>query len=813
MAPEAFDFLLLGGGLASATAAETLRREGAVGTIGILSAEEFPPYHRPRLSKQYLVGTSSDVDILVHPVDYYRQHNIKLILGMDVVGVDPSAKTVRTSDGSEIEYGKLLIATGASPRRLGVPGADKAGVCYLRRKSECDAVREMANPGRKAVILGTSFLGMEIALSLLELGLEVTMLDVGERVLPHVESEPISTFFQRHAESKGATVVLGDTVSEVLGDDHVTGVRTVGGKELACDMVLVSIGVEPATHFLDDSGIVLDDGFVAVDDRLRSNVPDVFAAGDVTRFYDPVFRCRRHIEHWDNAVRQGRLAARNMLGQRRRYDEVSYFFCEMGELGFDMLGIPEGASEWVSRGKLEDGSYTLFYLRDEVPRAIFSMGRPPGEIRVAEGLIRYRVNIEHYKERLGDPAYLLDKIPMQNVLILQGGGALGAFECGVIRALEEENVYPDIVAGVSIGALNGAIVAGNPRHASKALHAFWNDLTVVAPPLPFEEMRRAAVAAQILTFGIPKFFKPIWMPPFDLLAPWTGYYDTSPMRKLIADYVDFPSLKNSPVRLLVGAVNVTTAQMEVFDSYVDDITPDHILASGSLPPGFSWTMVNGTPYWDGGIVSNSPLDLVLDRCGPDGKQVYIVDLFEGEAPLPGNMIEVLARRDEVLYSERVRSDLRTREMMDAYRSMINVIVSGIGPVDRAKIMRHPRYIQLMGDGFANEITRFQRPRRPGEASSRDYDFSDESIRYLQDEGYALVKRTLAQTSKAGVTATPKASAALEQIKDAEAAAGTSSTGKSHSGADAILQGLAQADAQAAVARTPPRKKPSRKATS
>lgn len=802
MASERFDFLLLGGGLASATAAETLRREGAIGTIGILSAEEFPPYHRPRLSKQYLIGTSTDVDILVHPVDYYRQQNISLVLGAEVTAVDPASRTVRTDDGDSFEYGKLLIATGAAPRRLDLSGADKEGVFYLRRKVDCDVVRKAAQPGRKVVVLGASFLGMEIALSLIELGLEVTMLDIATRVLPHLEAPAISTFFQGYAEGKGATILLDDTAVEVIGDGHVAGVRTQKGREIPCDMVIVSVGVMPATSFLDGSGILLEHGFVAVDDRLRTNTEDVFAAGDVTSFYDPVFRRRRHIEHWDNAVRQGRLAARNMLGRRLRYDEVSYFYCEMGELGFDMLGIPENADDWISRGDLKDGSYALFYLRDDVPQAAFSMGRPSSEIRVAEGLIRYRVNLERYRDQLGDPAYLLETIPAQKVLVLQGGGALGAFECGVVNALEEEHIFPDIVAGVSIGALNGAIIAGNPRHATEALRSFWDDLTVLAPPLPFAEMRRAAVAAQILAFGVPKFFKPVWMPPFDLLSSWTGYYDTSPMRRLIAQYVDFPSLKSSPVRLLVGAVNVTTAQLEVFDSYIDDLTPDHVLASGSLPPGFSWTVVDGTAYWDGGIVSNSPLDLVLDRCGPDGKRIYIVDLFAGDAPLPTNMIEVLARRDEVVYSERVRSDLRIREMTDAYRSMINIILSGIDQVERAKIMRHPRFIQLMGDGFTNEITRFQRPRRPGEASSRDYDFSDESIRRLQAEGYDLVKQTLVKTSKAGVSATPKASSALEEIKHAEAAAGTAA-GRSLSGADAVLQTIAQA---APVLGTPRKRK-------
>jgi predicted acylesterase/phospholipase RssA len=223
---------------------------------------------------------------------------------------------------------------------------------------------------------------------------------------------------------------------------------------------------------------------------------------------------------------------------------------------------------------------------------------------------------------LGDPGFLLDAITVQTVLVLQGGGALGAFEGGVVKALESENIFPDIVAGVSIGALNGAIIAANPRHATEALESFWRELTVAPPPLPFEDLRRAAVASQILMFGVPNFFRPRWMPPFDgAFESWTSFYDLSPMRRLITMYVDFKALKSSPVRLLVGAVDVAAGRLEVFDSYVDDLTPDHVLASGSLPPGFPWSVVDGKAYWDGGIVSNSPLDLVTDRIGRDGKQV------------------------------------------------------------------------------------------------------------------------------------------------------------------------------------------------
>jgi NTE family protein len=181
----------------------------------------------------------------------------------------------------------------------------------------------------------------------------------------------------------------------------------------------------------------------------------------------------------------------------------------------------------------------------------------------------------------------------------------------------------------------------------------------------------------------------------------------------------------------------------VFDSYVDDLTPDHILASGSLPPGFSWTFVDGKPYWDGGIVSNSPLDLVFDRCGPDGKRVFIVDLFAGaKSSLPSNMMEIQARRDEIVYSERVRSDLRMRELKDAYRGLVESLLQEIEPVEREKIMQRPRYIQLMGDGAKMQITRFVRKGVGDEPSWRDYDFSDVSIRANQAQGYALVKEML-----------------------------------------------------------------------
>lgn len=502
---RAVKFLLIGGGLASATAAETLRREGAAGSILILSAESVPPYYRPPLSKQYLLGTEGEASLFVYPPHFYSDHNIELSLNVHATVIDVAQRTVGTSDGQYIQYDKLLIATGAIPKPCTAPGASLSGIHYLRTKADCEAIRRAISRGMRAVVLGGSFLGMEIAMSLADFGLDVTVIEYGGALLPHLESSMLSEFFRRHAVERGISVVTNDTVAAFHGSDRVEQIETVSGRRVSCDLVVVSIGAAPATEFLQNSGIDLKEGRVVVDALLRTNDPNIFAAGDVTSFYDPVFARRRHIEHWDNAIKQGRLAAKNMLGRRLRYDEVSYFFCQIGDVGFNVLGATEEATEWISRGSLNESSFALFYLNDDVPRALFALGRPADETRLAEGLIRYRANLYDAKDVLRNPEAALDQIPTQTVLILQGGGALGAFECGVVRAMEEARIFPDVVAGVSIGAVNGAIIAANPRNATSALDAFWADLEVITPCLPFAEMRHAAATASILTFGVPQF--------------------------------------------------------------------------------------------------------------------------------------------------------------------------------------------------------------------------------------------------------------------------------------------------------------------
>jgi len=733
------DFLLVGGGLASATAAETLRLEGADGTIVILSAEEYPPYQRPPLSTQFLLGTQTEDRLSIFDDSFYHEHSIDVVLGARAAHLDANHHVIRTDRAGEFQFRKLLIATGAAPIRLQSPGSTLSGIHYLRTLTDALNIRCSAETARRAVVVGGSFLAIELAASLSARGIHVTLVAMEEILLDKLQSRSISDFFNQYYRQHGVEIVVGDEVIGFLGEERIEGIRTRSGKILPCDLALVATGVAPEVGFLQGSGIEVNDGIV-VDRYLQTNLPDIFAAGDVANFFDPVFNVRRRIEHWDNAIKQGRLAAKNMLGQRSPYDEVSYFFCDVFDITFDFFGYPEIADKKIARGSLDDRSFALFYLKEEVPRALFSLGRPAQETKAVEALIRYRVNLHAMMSKLNDPQFRLEQIPTQNILVLQGGGALGAFECGVVKALEERSIYPDIVAGVSIGAFNAAVIAGNPDNPGAALEDFWHDLEVVTPEIPDGTMRRIFSSWMSLVFGSPKFFHPKWFNPLwgpnQLPLNWTSFYDPSPVRDLLAKYTNFSRLRSSPVRLIVSAVNVETAQLEIFDSYVDDLTPDHILASGSLPPGFPWTTINGRHYWDGGIVSNSPLEDVIERCGAAGKRVFIVDLFPGRKELPANIVEVMFRRDEIVYSERIRNDERTRNVMHDFRRLVDDILVDVSPEKLMQIKQRPRYIQLMGDIAPTIITRVVREMAEDEPLSKDYDFSALSIEQHKQRGYS-----------------------------------------------------------------------------
>lgn len=745
--PRRVDFLLLGGGLASATAAEALRLEGATGSIVMVSAEPQLPYQRPPLSKSILVSGPSDDPAPILTADKYRDLDVQLLRSTRALAVDPPSRTVTTDRAGKLQYETLLIATGARPLHLHVPGSDLAGIYSLRDIGDARALHAAARPGTRAVVVGASFIGMEVSTSLHKMGADVTLLAQHGAVFDTLQAPSIGQFFLQRCADQGIEVRNGEPVS-FEGDGHqVRAVWSSHGERLPCDFVVLGIGVVPDVGFLENSGIMLADG-VLVDERLQSNVPGVFAAGDAACFFDPVFQVRRRGEHWDNAVKQGKLAAKNMLGQRLPFDEVSAFFCEALDVSFQFVGVPQGAATRLQLGSHETRSWAVVYLRQEIPRALFTTGRPASETQAIRSLIRHHTHIGRFKRRLQRPGFTMASIPNQTVLILQGGGALGAFEAGVVRALEQRNLRPDVIAGVSIGAFNGAIVASHPGHAADALDAFWHDLAVRTPDFPDEAARRLIASSLAMALGVPGFFLPRWLlPPFGLLgaATWTLLYDTAPVRELLGRYVDFRTMRSSPTRLLVSAVDVESADLKIFDSHVDTLTVDHLIASGSLPPALPWTTVEGRHFWDGGLVSNSPLDQVIERCGLAGKCIFIVDLFSSARALPRNLMEVALRRDEIAYAERVRRTCDEQAKLSDFRKLVDEIVAQMPAELAQRIRQRPRYTELMSPSSSLSITRIFRPAESDQSPSRDFDFSLTSIRTSIRSGYDTALEVLQRT--------------------------------------------------------------------
>jgi predicted acylesterase/phospholipase RssA len=567
-----------------------------------------------------------------------------------------------------------------------------------------------------------------------------------------LNSAEASEFFAKYFRARGVELIFGEVVVQFLGTKRVEGLVTSSGRTLACDLVGIGVGVHPAIDFLRDSGLCLSEG-VVVDQYLETNRPGIFAAGDVANFYDPITRTRHRVEHWDNAVKQGRIAAWNMLGERQSWRTVSYFFSDVFDLTFNVVGATARTDERIVRGSVDKGAFSVLYLDENRLRGALLLEQSLVESRAAGALIVNRCDLAGTKATLADSRIPLERAAVQTVLILQGGGALGAFECGVVKALEEQAIYPDLVAGVSIGAFNAAIIAANPRNATAALEAFWRELSLETFDAPNEELRRSMSSLQSLVFGTPNFFRPRWFEPVfnfgQFPAYWTSFYDPSPLKVTLSKYVAFDKLKDSPVRLVLSAVNVETGVLATFDSYIDEITPEHVLASGSLPPGFPWTTIAGKHYWDGGLVSNSPLDQVVEHGGLTGKRVYVVNLWLGTRTLPQSIPEVLARRDEIFFAEKIRRNIRGWEFIDNYRRLVDEIMGHLEPKFAEQIRRRPHYIETFGEAGPLSITRITREPTAGELPSRDYEFSRKSIEEHIAQGYDVAKRALADVATSG----------------------------------------------------------------
>lgn len=356
-------FVIIGASLAGAKAAETLRDDGFDGEIVLVGAEPERPYERPPLSKDYLRGASAREKVFVHDPGFYEQRQIELLTGRTATELDLDARQVLLDDGRSVGYDKLLLSTGAEPRRLVVPGAELDGILYLRTVKDSDALRERLEAGGRVVVIGAGWIGSEVAASARQKGLEVTLIDPLALPNERIFGAQIGSFYRDVHAQHGVQLALGEGVDGFVGDGNVRGVRTSRGRMFECDFVVVGVGVRPCTQLAAGAGLAVDNGIV-VDEQLQTSAPNVFAAGDVATAWHPFYRQRIRVEHWSNALHQGPAAARAMLGEPVSYDRIPYFFSDQYEVGMEYSGYATDWDEVVFRGSRDAGEFIAFWLKD-----------------------------------------------------------------------------------------------------------------------------------------------------------------------------------------------------------------------------------------------------------------------------------------------------------------------------------------------------------------------------------------------------------------------------------------------------------------
>ena len=385
-------YVIVGANLAGGTAAITLREEGFDGEIVLVGAEPHPPYERPPLSKEYLQGGKPFEDALLKPFNFYADNNIQTLFGKRVVRVDPLDHVIGLADGGKIPYDKILVATGVRNRSLRIPGADLEDIYNLRTVGDADRIRARSRSGSCAVLIGMGFIGSEVAASLRHRGVEVVVIEPFKSPLYRVLGEEIGRVFATLHRENGVQMFFEESAAAFEGTGHVERVITSAGRRIECDFVVTGIGVEPVTDLLIDSGVKIDNGIV-VDKYCQTNVEGIFAAGDVANHFHPLFGRQIRVEHWQNAIHQGRAAARNMLGKREPYNDVHWFWSDQYDCNVQYTGFQTGWDELVVRGSLEERNAVIFYLQEQhIAAAVaFNRGR---DLQRAMSLIKVHVQVE-----------------------------------------------------------------------------------------------------------------------------------------------------------------------------------------------------------------------------------------------------------------------------------------------------------------------------------------------------------------------------------------------------------------------------------
>ena len=405
---QAQTHLIVGAGHAGAKAAEALREEGFDGRIVLIGLEPEQPYERPPLSKDYLRGESPREKTRVHPAGFYRDGEIELRTESTVERIDTDAREV-VADGERIGYDRLLLTTGAEPRRLSFPGSELDGIHYLRDLADSDAIAARLDRGGRLVVIGAGWIGAEVAASARQKGLDVTIVERGRLPLEHVLGREVGQIYADVHRDQGVELVSGAELEAFEGGSGVERVRLADGRALEADFVVVGIGVEPRTRLAEEAGIATDNG-ILVSERLETNVEGVFAAGDVANAFHPFYGRRLRVEHWANALNQPLEAARAMLDKPASYERLPYFFSDQYDVGMEYSGYATDWDEVVFRGQPGEREFVAFWL--DAGRVVAGMNVNVWDVNAPiQALIRSRQPIA--AERLRDPEVPLEDLTQE----------------------------------------------------------------------------------------------------------------------------------------------------------------------------------------------------------------------------------------------------------------------------------------------------------------------------------------------------------------------------------------------------------------
>jgi NADPH-dependent 2,4-dienoyl-CoA reductase/sulfur reductase-like enzyme len=370
--------------------------------ILLICGEPHLPYDRPPLSKNFLLAEQTADDISLETAAFYKDAHIDLNLGRRVESLDLETHVAETDDGGQVRFDKVLIATGGRPVHLPVAGASHPAVHYLRTMADAMAIRKAAQPGRSVVVVGAGLIGLELATTLTRKGVHTTVLDVADRVWPRLAPPELATFLQGYCEERGVAFRLGRPVSEVrAGQDGLT-VLTGDGAGLSCDLVCVGIGIRPNVELAERADLLVDDG-IFVDSRMQTFHPDVFAAGDVARYTDPVLGGLRRTEHWGHAEYSGQLAGANMTGAKMEYDLLNYAWSDVFDLHIEMAGDQGDYDRVLMRGGIGDDPFIVLYLKEDRLRGYLAVNAEASQFPPLQKLIRKGADISGHDDALKDP--------------------------------------------------------------------------------------------------------------------------------------------------------------------------------------------------------------------------------------------------------------------------------------------------------------------------------------------------------------------------------------------------------------------------